>query len=95
MYKNFQVSNLAQIAQNQQLGDGLTWEEAKTEMNKGSWVRHRFFLPNEAITNHLSMIRFEDDTVVSLEQFEVFRFSNSHSIADWQKGWEVCSKPIA
>lgn len=68
---------------------------SQIEINKGNWVRHRFFLPNEAITNHLSMIKFEDYTVVPLEQFEVFRFNNSHSIADWLKGWEVCTKPIA
>ena len=75
---------------------GLSWEQAKIEMKNGKWVRHRFFADWEAISFlYGNMIIFEDDTVVEKEQFEVFRFNNSNSIEEWQKGWEVCQKPFA
>lgn len=68
------------------------WEEAKIKMKAGEWVKHRFFLPDEAITLKGEMVIFEDDTAVTLEQFEVFRFNNSYTINEWKTDWSIAKK---
>lgn len=86
-------SNSDAIAQNCVLDDGLTYQQAKAEMRKGKWVRHRYFSDNEAMTDLRGEILFEDDICVPYEQFELYRFTNSRNISAWVAGgWSVCEK---
>lgn len=72
----------------------MDWQKAQKEMKNGLWVRHAFFMNEEAITDQGGSILFDDGYSCTYDQFGKYRFRNSRSIQAWtETGWQITDAP--